>query len=269
MDLRLGYYILVFLFSTTNLYSQEISVIDSSSAIQNKEALVILNGFGNSKKNRKIQKEFFENKGYDLFIPIYVDRKSVDSSIINFSSFYYSNNLDSYKYVHFICYIVGGLVLNSHINQYGKGKIKTIIYDRSPTQERAAKVATKKLPIISRILYGCVLKDFSKRDLKSLSNVSNLHIGVIIENKATRLMRNFKRSANKYGEYNYTALDIEPNANDFIHTFLDHNQMYTRFDVIGGEIFNFLEDGKFSENAKREKYDWDPFKKLKKNDIYL
>ena len=45
--------------------------------------------------------------------------------------------------------------------------------------------------------------------------------------------------------------------------------MYRRFDVIGEEIFHFLINGRFSEEARRVKYHWDPFKKLKKNDISL
>ena len=40
-----------------NLIAQEIKIIDHSTAIYNKKALVILNGFGDSKKNRKLVKE--------------------------------------------------------------------------------------------------------------------------------------------------------------------------------------------------------------------
>ena len=269
MNRFLKHLLIFIILIATKVSSQDISIIDSKVSSAQKNALIILNGFGDSKKNRNIQKEFFQNRGYDLFIPVYVDRKSIDSSIVNFSSFYYSNDLDSYREVHIISYIVGGLILNTHIEKYGKGKINTIIYDRSPTQERAAKVATKRLPVISRILYGKVLKDFSTRKLTPLTNSLNLDIGVIIENKATRLMRNLRRTARKYGDYNYNALEIEPNADDFIHTYLDHDQMYDRFDVIGEEIIYFLKNKKFSINAKREKYDWDPFKKLKKNDIDL
>ena len=36
-----------------------------------------------------------------------------------------------------MCYIIGGYVLNRYIELYGKKNIKKIIYDRSPTQERA------------------------------------------------------------------------------------------------------------------------------------
>ena len=82
-----------------------------------------------------------------------------------FSSFYDKNNLDEYKEVKFLCYIIGGYVLNHHIEKNGKGKITTIIYDRSPTQERAPKVATERLPCISQILYS-----------NNFNHVSNTHL---------------------------------------------------------------------------------------------
>ncbi len=262
-------YTLIFCLLFNSIDAQEIIIIDTSENVFDKQALVILNGFGDSKKNRKIQQEFFQKKGYDLFIPEYVEKNSIDLTVSTFSSFYDKNNLDEYKEVKFLCYIIGGHVLNQYIEKNGKGKITTIIYDRSPTQERAPKVATERLPFISQILYGKVLADFSETNINPLSNANGLTIGVIIENKATRLMRFFKKTSDSYGNYNYNAEEIEMNLDDFLHTYLDHDLMYKRFDVIGQEIFYFLEKGKFTENAKRVKYNWDPFKKLKKNDINL
>ena len=43
-------------------------------------------------------------------------------------------------------------------------------------------------------------------------------------------------------------------------------QMYVRFDVIGEEILYFLNNGVFTQKARRIPYEWDPFQKLKKND---
>ena len=249
--------------------AQEVIFTEKLKTISEKKALVVLNGFGASKKRIQIQKEFFQNIGYDLFIPKYVNKNSLDLTIKSFSSFYYENSLDQYHEVKFLCYIIGGYVLNQHIEKNGKGNITSIIYDRSPTQERAPKVATEKFPFISKILYGKILAEFSNESITSLSNSSGLKIGVIIENKATRLMRFFKKESDNYGKYNYNAIEIEKNLDDCIHTYLDHDLMYERFDVIGAEILCFLTKGKFSKNARREKYNWDPFKKIKTNDIDL
>jgi hypothetical protein len=82
-------------------------------------------------------------------------------------------------------------------------------------------------------------------------------------------MRFFEKSAAKYGEYNFNAAQIESNYDDFIHTILDHDLMYNRFDIIGDEIFYFLQNSKFPVNSRREKYYWNPFEKIKIDDINL
>ena len=263
------YKVILICFITTSAIAQDVVVIDDSKKKEGKVALVILNGFGDSKKNRKKQKKFFENKGYDLYIPEYIKRKSIDKSIETFSLFYKNQELSKYKEVKFLCYIIGGYVLNQYIEQNGKENISTVIYDRSPTQERAPQTAVKKLPLLSRLMYGNVLKDFSLREKENLSEDKGLSIGVIIENKATKLMRMYRKTADSYGEYTYDAYDIEPNLDDYFHTILDHDLMYIRFDIIGKEILYFLENGVFTSEAKRTPYDWDPFKKLKKNDFNL
>ena len=48
-----------------------------------------------------------------------------------------------------------------------------------------------------------------------------------------------------------------------MHTKLAHDQIYNRFDIIGDEIFYFLNNGVFTKKARREKYNSDPFKKIK------
>ena len=259
----------IFIILCNSIYSQDVVIIDTTLDVSNKEAFVILNGFGSSKKTIEIQKDFFKDRGYDLFIPDYITKKSIDTTVSNFLLFYEKNNLSSYKHVKVFCYIIGGYVLNQHIERYGKGNITTIIYDRSPTQERAPRAATESLPFISQLLYGKVLADFSALEITSLSDADNLNIGVIIESKATRLMRFLKKTADKYGDYNYNAEYIELNLDDVMYTHLDHNQMYRRFDIIGEEILHFMEEAVFTKNAKREQYNWDPFKKIKVNDIDL
>ena len=60
------------------------------------------------KENRKKQK-FFENKGYDLFIPEYIERESINKSIKTFSMFYENQQLNNYKEVKFLCILLVGM----------------------------------------------------------------------------------------------------------------------------------------------------------------
>ncbi len=246
-----------------NSFAKDHCYIQTGVEKSEKIALVILNGMGDSKKNRKIQLDFFRDKGMDVYIPDYKQRSSLDESLYKFSVFYDNYEIDSYKEVNFLCYIIGGYVLNRYIELNGKKNIRRIIYDRSPIQERAARIGADKLPFLSRVKYGQILFDFSEVSLKPLSDDTNLEIGVIIENQATHLMRIFEKSSYKYGKYSFDVNDIEDNYDDFFHTWLDHELMYRRFDVIGAEILYFYREGIFTKKAKRKKYDWDPFNKVR------
>ena len=94
---------------TISSFSQDVFLVNDSMEKSEKIALVILNGFGDSKKNRKKQKKFFENKGYDLFIPEYIERESINKSIKTFSIFYENQQLNDYKKLSFFVILLVGM----------------------------------------------------------------------------------------------------------------------------------------------------------------
>ena len=227
-----------------------------------KEALLILPGFSDSKKNRKKQKAFFEKLGYDLYIPDYHSRTSFALIVANLEAFYETEGLGDYKKVHVFSYIIGSWAINTFIEQNGRKNIKSIIYDRSPLQERAPEIVVKEIPLIGEIRKGKVLADFSKIPYPIMDRDS-INIGIIVESKATKLMKFFKKKLSKYGPIRWDAASFQQNFDDLIYTPLNHTQMYTRFDVIGEDIIHFLEYGQFRETTRRVPYDWDFFEKWK------
>ena len=113
-------YLLLLFLSTDGLNAKDYIYIENNIPKSQKKALVILNGVGDSKKYRKIQLEYFKNNGMDVFIPDYKQRSSLDESLYKFSVFYDLYEIDSYKEVNFMCYIVGGYILNRYIEMNGK-----------------------------------------------------------------------------------------------------------------------------------------------------
>ena len=255
--------VIFFLLPILNVKSQEVIVEDTTS-VQINEALVILPGFGDSKKGRKNQKLFFQHKGYDLYIPKYKDGKSLDNCVKNLKAFYVQHELHKYERVHFFSYIVGSWTLNKFILKYGKQNIASIIYDRSPIQERAPYIADKYLGLIVW-LKGLkhIMKEMAQTPYIPIEK-NGIDIGIIIENKATPLMRIYKKNTLKMGEIHWDVPALRQPNDDYYYTWLNHDQMYTRFDIVGDEIFNFIRKAKFSSNAKRIKYNWDPFISHKK-----
>ena len=143
--------------------TSEVIVIHSKNIPRSeKEALIILPGLGDSKKGRKQQKQYFENSEFDLFIPDFHDKKSYVGTVENFTQFYFNQKLAEYKKVHVFAYILGSWVINDFINEHGVFNIYSIIYDRSPLQERAPRVIQERIPRIGKMVAGNLLKDVSE-----------------------------------------------------------------------------------------------------------
>ena len=225
-----------------------------------KEALIILPGIGDSRKGRRHQKKYFENVGYDLYIPDYIDRRSYEGTIDRFTKLYDEYRLGEYKKVHIFSYILGSYVLNEFINESGKKNIKTIVYNRSPLQERAPRVVVETFPLVTKIFAGKVLHDFSRVIYKPILN-DEVNIGVIVENKATPLIRRFKKKAMSYGPIDWNNLDLNQSYDELIYTPLNHDEMYYSFDVVGLDILEFIKYSKFTKEGRHKPYEWDPFEK--------
>lgn len=148
--MRILAFLLLLSFTPLGGRSQEI-VVYNKTETKSKEALIILPGFGDSKKGRKEQKRFFKKRGYDLYIPVYKDGKSLDNCVSNLESFYEEMRLKDYQKIHVFSYIVGSWTLNRFIQKNGRRNIATIVYDRSPTQERAPYIANKYLGLLVRL----------------------------------------------------------------------------------------------------------------------
>jgi hypothetical protein len=112
--------------------------IESSSILKTeREAILILPGFGSKIFGTKKIAKFFKHKGYDIYIPKYISRKSVEKSVENVDRFISKHGLKDYKKLHIFSYIFGTWTINLWINKNGKCNISTIVFDRSPLQERA------------------------------------------------------------------------------------------------------------------------------------
>lgn len=225
---------------------------------------MVLTGLGQSKKGYKSQQEFFgQFKEYDLYIPEIRHRGGYDSCYAVVANCFSKHELSQYKAVHVLSYILGTKVLNRYINKNGPGNIKTIIYDRSPIQERAAKVVVKRIPNMAKIKTGHIAHDIAKISYEPIKQ-DGIRIGIIVESKASKLMRTFKRTGKSFGPIDWKNFDYKQQPEDLIFTRLDHDEMYVTFDEIGEDIIHFIRHGKFTESARREPYTWDHWKKYKK-----
>ncbi|MEZ4825608.1 MAG: hypothetical protein R3C61_04835 [Bacteroidia bacterium] len=230
-----------------------------------REAILVLPGLGDSHRGRNAQVKFFANRGYDVYIPDFLDRKSYQKSVENLAAFYHSSGLTEYKKVHAFCYILGSYAINDFLAGLETHNIETIIYDRSPLQERAPYVVATAIPGIGKLVVGNVVIDFNTVSYSPMPDTT-IRVGLIVESKATRLIRIFKKTALKPGPVSWAPDSLHQAYDDIHYTRLNHDQMYHRFDVVGEEILYFLNNGEFSPNSVDMAYSWNPFKPWKKRD---
>ncbi len=241
--------------------ARDIVLIEKSNPkpISEREAILILPGLGTFNHNTKSQKENFRDKGYDIFIPDYISRKSVSDCSKNVLEFYDKHELKKYKHVHVFSYIIGSWTINEILLSGNKPQnIVSIIYDRSPMQEMAPRILVDENKFFSKILFGKLIFELANTPYKSIEN-DELNIGILIECKATKLMNKKKKSLVNYDPISWKMESLNQNPDDFEFLYVSHDDMYTKLEIIAPSVFQFVKNGKFSEGSLRSHCEKEPF----------
>ncbi|MGB1055575.1 MAG: hypothetical protein ACPGYM_01485 [Flavobacteriales bacterium] len=224
-----------------------------------KTALLILNGFGGTRKGCKAQMAFWANCGMDVFIPDVLLRSSLTESSEALEAFVEARHLEAYREVKAICYIAGAYLLHTQLEAHPMANLTRIVYDRSPTQERAPQTAMERIPKLGMLKLGKVLRDLSVATWPEVPESDRLKKGLAIENRATPLMRFLQDEAKAMGPLVYDWQTIDPTAHDAFHVALDHDMMYVRWDVLGEPFLHFFEHGVFPAELPRNRIHNRPF----------
>jgi hypothetical protein len=228
-----------------------------------KHALLILPGFGSRINGTWPLKRYFKKAEMPVYVASYISRKSLDASIENLEKYYQKNCLDQYEELHVMAYIIGSWTLNQWIIDHGKRNIKTIVYDRSPLQERAPTILIKDLKLVNALLFGEITEDFINTPYPVLVDTS-INTGIFIETYATNVVRKHRETAMALGPIHWDVASLKQPFTDFTYVPLNHDQMYTKPQDFGQEVFYFITHGHFSEGFKRNAPVENPFIKLKK-----
>jgi hypothetical protein len=246
-----------------HLAQGRIFIESSSISKAEREAILILPGFGSKVFGTKKIAKFFKNKGYDVYIPKYISRKSVEQSVENVDRFVLKYDLKEYKKLHVFSYIFGTWTINLWIKEHGKCNISTMVFDRSPLQERAPEALIKDSPILAKVLFGDVMSDFCNTAYIPINDTAILK-GIFIETYATRLINKHKKTALKNGPVTFNVQALNQPYTDFCYIPLNHDEMYQQIDVFGKEVLNFIKDGSFSTKIKQNSFLENPFVKFEK-----
>jgi hypothetical protein len=223
-----------------------------------REAMLILPGFASKDEGVTDIQNYFSHKGFDLYIPEYIGRDSLAQCVANLDAFIRNEKLEDYEKLSIFAFILGGWTLNSWIQQHPHNNISAIVYDRSPLQERAAYAAVQDMPFLTRIWGGRIVEEFSKTPYSPIPN-DEKWIGIILESRATDLVKKHKKTVLSLGEVSWAVGSLNQECDDYFYTLNNHDEMYHKLQDVGAEILYFLHHGSFTPKAPRVKPNVDPF----------
>src|SRR5258706_11710145 len=127
-----------------------------------RDALLVLPGFGYSRTDGKAFRDLAASTagaGVDLYVADYLTRAGLAASRVKLDRFIRENRLDRYERLHVFAFIAGAWTFNPLVERATPPNLVSVIYDRSPFQERAPRIAVAELPFLAWLRFGSTVFD--------------------------------------------------------------------------------------------------------------
>lgn len=218
------------------------------------DALLILPGFGYGRDGERSLRALprpMREAGVDLYVPAYVDRSGLEDSRSRLRRFILEQRLDRYARVHVFAFLAGGWTLNPLLEDAEVlPNLATLIYDRSPYQERAPRIAADRLRLLAWLRYGRVLFDLAREPYAPLGR-RGVRVGILVETVPTGFVKRFAAAARAYGPFTFDCGSFAQPYDDCMFVPLSHDELYTRFAGVWPDVHAFIQHGRFRSAADR------------------
>jgi hypothetical protein len=217
------------------------------------EALLVLPGVGYGRAGEQAFRDLaplMAADGLDLYLPTFVARGGLDESRDRLERFVREQRLDRYERVHVFAFIAGGWTLNPLVERHVLPNLSTIVYDRSPYQERAPRIALERLRILTWMRHGAVVFDLARTPYTPVT-APKVRVGLVVETTPTRFIQRFASAARRQGPYDFTCGAFGQPYDDCLYVALNHDELYTRFADVWPEVRAFIRAGEFTSAANR------------------
>jgi len=224
-----------------------------SPATPNRDALLVLPGFGYGRAGEKALRSLaasMAREGVDLYVPTYVTRSGLASSRAKLERFIRDNRLDRYERLHVFAFLAGGWTLNPLIERQPLPNLATVIYDRSPFQERAPRIATTRLHFLTWLRYGSTVFDVARTPYRPFES-PEVKVALMVETAPTSFIRRYADAAREDGPFAFGCGSFLQRYDDCLYLPLNHNEVYARFAEVWPEVNTFIRRGRFSDAASR------------------
>ena len=229
-----------------------------------REALLILPGFGYSRAGEHALRALSpaaERDGLDLFVPTYISRTGLSKSRSHLRSFIREHQLAQYERVHVFAFLAGAWTVNPLLDVDELPNVATVVYDRSPLQERAARIATDHLHLLTWVRYGSPVFDFANTPYPALAR-PGVRIGLVVETKPTAFVTRHEHAARSYGSFRIECDALAQRYDDCAYMPMNHSDLYLRFTKVWPDLSAFIRTGHFTGLAERTPPTGDPLAKI-------
>ena len=217
------------------------------------EALLVLPGFGYGRAGEQAFRSLagsIRAEGLDLYLPTYISRPGLGTSRERLEQFIRDQRLERYERVHVFAFLAGGWTFNPLIETHALPNLSTVIYDRSPYQERGPAIASEKLGFFTWLKYGLVVFDVARTPYRPVT-APGVRVGLLVETMPTPFIRRFARTADQQGPYRFECDAFGQRHDDCTYVAMNHDELYTRFGEVWPEIQAFIRTGRFTSAANR------------------
>ncbi len=231
----------------------------ASRSASRSEVLIVLRGFGYGGKGERALRALepdIHAAGMDLLIPDYLSRGGLDDSGVKLRRLLESPQVARYERVHVFAYIAGGWTLNPIIESGGVPRLATVVYDRSPYQERAPRIADEDLHFLTWVRYGSPVFDLARTPYPPMTR-DGVKVGVVVEATPTEFIRDHAAKARSYGPFRFDCEAFAQRFDDCTFVTWNHDDLYVRFATVWPEVLSLIRTGRFSAGANRTPPDGD------------
>jgi hypothetical protein len=217
------------------------------------DAVLVLAGFGYGGDGEAVLRSLapaMAREGMDLYVPTYISRGGLADGRARLQRFIRDQRLERYQRLHVFAFIAGGWTLNPLVEMHQLPNLATVVYDRSPYQERAPRIADEELHFLTWVRYGRPVFDVARTPYAPLS-VPGVRVGLVVETTPTQFVRKHEKTARSYGPFRFDCEAFMQRYDDCIYVPLNHDELYVRFADVWPELLAFVRSGRFTPAATR------------------
>lgn len=217
------------------------------------DALLVLPGFGYGRRGEETLRALAPSMaadGIDLYVATYIARSGLEESRARLQRYVREQRLDRYERVHVFAFIAGGWTFNAMVRPDTLPNLASVVYDRSPYQERAPLIARERLPLPAWLKYGSLVFDVATTPYTPL-DLPGVRVGLLVETAPTRFIQRFAVTAGRYGPYEFDCGAFGQRHDDCAFVAMNHDEMYERFDELWPDVRAFIRAGRFPPSANR------------------